>query len=133
MTIIYKIKASIPAFSIIEILSLLIHFVSQYAILLGIYHELNSIINESCSAFKMIFSKTQHMNAISQVAWFKSCISLNKRLWAKSFFRFLDRNFCRNDLKIFLHVKQRTRQKRNFFYVNISKTFSVDDFENQHF
>ena len=36
-------------------------------------------------------------------------ISLNKRLWAKSFFRFLDRNFCCNDVKIFLHVKQRSR------------------------
>ena len=63
------------------------------------------------------------MNAISQVACFKSCISLNKRLWAEICFSDLGRNSCRNGLKIFLGVKQCSRLEGNFFKVHISKTF----------
>ena len=54
---------------------------------------------------------------------FQKLYILKEASLAEIVFSFLDRNFCRNDLKIFLHVKQRSRQKRNFFHVNISKTF----------
>ena len=39
------------------------------------------------------------MNAINNVHHLKSCISLNKRFWAKSFFGNLQKSFCRIDLK----------------------------------
>ena len=71
--------------------------------------KINRFAKFCLSIQNMYLEEDWEMNAISQVACLKSCISLNKRLWAKSFFRFLDRNFCCNDLKIFLHVKQRSR------------------------
>ena len=63
-----------------------------------------------------------YLNAISQVARFNICISLNKPLWTNSSFGFLVRNFCRNDLKFFV-CKTTQAAKGKFFYVNISKTF----------
>ena len=80
-------------------------------------YALSSFPSELC---ELCFIK---MNAISQVACFKSCISLNKRIWAKICFSNLGRNCCRNALNIFFCVEQCWRQKANFFWVHILKTF----------
>ena len=73
------------------------------------------------------------MNAINNVHRLKSCISLNKRFWAKSFFANLQKSFCRIHLKIKIPTNWLGRLTY-FFFLSISqKLFPKTSFEKKDF
>ena len=61
------------------------------------YLKIKNFLSHS---FFYVFGHISNLNAINNVHRLKSCISLNKRFWAKSFFGNLQKSFCRIDLKI---------------------------------